>query len=132
MTAAVIVLAAALVAFGVLHVLANHAWDAERRFLINVAADERQILISQAAAERKDLIEQLEAERQGITAERERLVRALLARNLPEFASLERIVANQMNGGDKPGPAEIRERLKTRYGAGPDRDPDVPPVPEGL
>ena len=53
--------------------------------------------------------------------ERERLVRATMARHMPEFAALQRIIEPEL---DRP-----KRRLKA---VGDDRDPEAPLVPEGL
>ena len=53
--------------------------------------------------------------------ERERLTRAVMARHMPEFAALQKIIEPQM---DQP-----RRRLKA---VGDERDPDTPAFPEGL
>lgn len=54
--------------------------------------------------------------------ERERLTRAVMARHMPEFAALQKIIEPAM---DQPQ----RRRLKA---VGDDRDPEAPLVPEGL
>lgn len=51
-------------------------------------------------------------------AERERLTRAVMARHMPEFAALEKIIEPTMRRNPR--------RLNG------DRDPEVPLVPEGL
>jgi hypothetical protein len=67
--------------------------------------------------------------------ERERLMRALLAKNLPEFASLTRIVEGD-RGAEQRAEAAARVRA-VRTGLVPDEDDDswpagVPRVPEGM
>jgi hypothetical protein len=53
--------------------------------------------------------------------ERERLTRAVMARHMPEFAALQKIIEPSM---DQP-----RRRLKA---VGDERDPEAPMLPEGL
>lgn len=52
--------------------------------------------------------------------ERERLTRAVMARHMPEFGALQRIIEPEMEGR--------RPRLR----AVEERDPNIPAVPEGL
>ena len=52
--------------------------------------------------------------------ERERLTRAVMARHMPEFAALQKVIEPTM---------EPRRRLKA---VGDERDPDAPLVPEGM
>lgn len=52
--------------------------------------------------------------------ERERLTRAVMARHMPEFAALQRVIEPEMEG---------RRRLKA---VGEDHDPNVPLHPEGM
>lgn len=52
--------------------------------------------------------------------ERERLTRAVMARHMPEFAALQRVIEPEM---------ESRRRLKA---VGDEHDPNVPLHPEGL
>lgn len=52
--------------------------------------------------------------------ERERLTRAVMARHMPEFAALQRVIEPEM---------ESRRRLKA---VGDPADPNVPLHPEGL
>lgn len=54
--------------------------------------------------------------------ERERLTRAVMARHMPEFAALQKVIEPMMD--DRP-----RRRLKA---VGDERDPDVPMLPEGM
>ncbi len=52
--------------------------------------------------------------------ERERLTRAVMARHMPEFAALQKVIE-----GDMHQPRRLRA-------VGDERDPDVPLLPEGL
>lgn len=52
--------------------------------------------------------------------ERERLTRAVMARHMPEFAALQKVIEGEMH-----------EPRRLRAVAG-ERDPNVPLVPEGM
>lgn len=53
-------------------------------------------------------------------SERERLVRAVMAKTIPEFVALQKVIE-----GEVTPPRRLRA-------VGEDRDPDVPMLPEGM